>query len=144
MSGPLLTAQEKEMCCSMQPNILQMGRYTYKDCHGRIVILTSKDADTRLSFSSYVSATLSDDLTVVGRTEFFFKHTFCGVSNTYALVHWFNFSKRETESGLWFVDHESTSSFNPLISVCKLTGPIVTAVDRDRPSKLWILSDVFL
>ena len=136
-SGPPLTTEEMEMR-DMQHDILRMDRYTFRNMYGRTVLLSSREADSALSFSSYVLARLSDKL-VFGRIEFFFHHTFCRSRNTLAYVCWFDHPQQDSESGLWYVDAKCESSLNPIVSVSNLSSPLVTATDCDR---LWILSNV--
>ena len=137
--GPQLTQEEKEMqaFCS---DITVLYRYAYRSSHGRKVILTGKDGDTKSSTSSFVFTRRSDGSFIFGQVEFIFVHTFCGKDTTFAFVNWFCNPKKDADSGLMYVKIDSTSTFNPVILVSKLSGPLVTAVDRGESSKLWILT----
>ena len=115
-----------------------MDRYTYIDKYGRTVTRTSIDGDSRLSVSSYIYSKSSDRSLVFGRVQFFFKNDLDAC--TYAYIQWFNRPNKDSESELMFVFLDSVSSLNPIISVCDLCGPVVTAIDIDDTNVLWILS----
>ena len=72
-SGPHLTQEEEEML-TFPNDVVRTCHYAYKDCHGRIVILTIKDADTISSTSSYVFLNQPDDSILLGQTAFFFTY----------------------------------------------------------------------
>lgn len=87
-TGPHLTLEETKMQ-NISGDVVRLGRYTYRDPHGRAVTLTSKDADTKSSTSSYVFVHQPDDSNMFGQIEFLFMHTFCGNSTMFAFVRWF-------------------------------------------------------
>ena len=119
--------------------VTKFDRYTYKDAHNRMRALTSSSGDSRLTLSSYVYTRLHDNSQVFGRINFFFQHSLS--VETYAYVKWFDKPSKELESELLFIHLDSASSLNPVVLVSTVLGPVVTAVDIDRPNILWILSD---
>ena len=138
-SGPLLTQDELEMCKGMTSDVIRMSHFSYTDIHGREVKLTCKNADTSKTCSSFACLCLPDKSLLVGQIEFFFEHTFNGNSDTFAFIHWFDHPQREPETGILYVNLMCRSCTNPVVHACKLSRPLVTAIDTDSPTKLWIL-----
>ena len=128
-----------ELHCKLSPEVTKYDWHNSTGDFYRRRRFTSIAGDSRLSVSSYIYWRLADSSVVYGRIHFFFKHSLS--NDMYAYVKWFNKPARELESGLLFVYLDSVSSCNPVICVCDLSGPVVTAVDLDTPNKLWILSD---
>lgn len=132
----LETMFSPEIRHNLTREVVKMDWYMFTNKHGRVVTLTSRNADSRLSCSSYVYLKSIDESVVFGTISFFFQHPIS--IETYAYVNWFDKASREHESQLLFVHLDSSS--NPVVSANELHGPIVTAVDLDEPNKLWVLN----
>ena len=137
--GPLLTAQERQMCKGVSSDVTWLNQYIYDDAHGRKVVLQSKDRDTVHTSSSYVYKVHSQNEFIIGQVQLMFSHFFVEV-NTLAYVQWFGVPQTDRDSGLMFVDKSCETSFHSVVSVKSLSKPLVTAVDLDLKDRLWILS----
>ena len=138
-SGPLLTAEEIQMCSRMVPTVIQSHRFTFQDHHGRKVHLGSKQTDTDSTCSSYTKMSLTDNTVIVGRIQYFFTHSFVSNSDTFAFVNWFGQPVQDPESLILFVNVAHNPSINPIVHTSKLSGPLVIAIDTVTSTKLWIL-----
>lgn len=143
--GLPLTPVERTMHTGLSVDIARMDHFTYRDVHGREVRLSSMKADTESSSSSYGILRQQDSQCLtVGHISFFFEHTFVEGRHTFAFVKWLGSPRKDLDSGILNVclESEPPVSINPVIPICKLVGPLVTAIDVDMPNKLWILSSL--
>ena len=139
-TGPPLTNDETVMCQGMQNSVTFLNNYSYKDVHGRIVRVCTSDSDTKITSSSHIAMHLPDRSLVFGQVQAIFRHTFIGKTSTLVFVHWFSGPQTDSESGLFFVKVDCDLSIPPVVPVCDISKPLVTAVDCDTPNKLWILN----
>lgn len=132
-----LSSQQREMCSGPSINGVQLKRYTYKDCHGRRVVLGSAEFEYEHSYcrSSFVRDSQS---VCVGRIVSLFQHTFLSTTTTFAYISWFDGPYLDTGSKLNFV--LTSAQTQSVVPVSTLSKPLVIAMDDEELDKLWILN----
>lgn len=137
-SGPLLSDDQRKMCCGPSYDAVKLRHYAYKDCHNRSITVSSSEYDSDPSYccSSYV-AHLGSTPTLIGRVITLFEHTFMSTA-TFAYVSWFDGPYKDPETNLVYVfASEQTQSVMPAKSLSK---PLVVAYDDEEIDKIWILN----
>ena len=73
------------MCKGISSEAIKVNHFSYRDTHGRKVILSDKIADKT---GSYTSIRLQDNSVIIGQIDFLFQHCFDTNIETYEFVHW--------------------------------------------------------
>lgn len=145
--GQSLTVSEQCLCKGPSKQINKCNTITIQHRHGRVIKFSSEESDRpHSSFcSSYVC--IRPEITTVtldvlfGRIAFLFQHTFNNTTSTLAYVHWFDGYTIDTDSGLRFVNVDSScKDVSPIVSVNHLSQPLIHAVDPQNSNKIWIIN----
>lgn len=142
-SGPTLTSADKAYMAGPTDQIQKFNVLTISHRCGRNIKYTSKESDkSRAGFSSSCVCTKApvSGKVYFGRILFLFKHGFNGRFSNMACVNWFDGFSVDRESGLIHVKLDSTSTYNPICTLDRLSPPLIHAIDLDDPKKLWILN----
>lgn len=127
-------------CTDMSLEATLLHRYQYEDNYGRTVILGCAEAEKECSQSrsSYVSSMCGSECLCIGRIILFFRHTFVGVTSTFAYVSWFDGPHVDIDSKLNYIwcDTQTQS----VVPVTELSKPLVIGYDGEELNKLWILN----
>ena len=137
-SLPIEENHEIENC------VTYLDFYTYQDVHGRSIRISTESSDSPQVSSSHISMKHPTSSPVFGQVKSIFEHSCNGVKNTFVNVHWFSNPQIDTESGLIFVCTDCDCSIPNIVPITLISKPLVTAIDSDTPTKLWILTYVDL
>lgn len=137
--GHPLTQLQSQMCRGVSNKAAKVNILKVTDVHNRTVTMCSVDVEYDHSYTrrSYVS-TYKDGRVRVGSIITLFHHTFLSTTTTFAYVSFFDGPFKDCDSTLSYVLTNTQTQY--VIPVTSLSKPLVSALDEEEPSKLWILN----